>query len=217
MFINKKDLLITFLLFSVCVISGCATNQQNDKPGVGTYLLCPICGAYSSLTSKEQPQEQPKMDIVTATQALAATAKSRESALPATFNMIEGNTGVYLSPITSDGVAAAWVDKAINAKMGSQIGGAVGAYAGQKALENVPFVGSWMGNKAGASIGKSVALKAVGGEAYIRQTSDISFNNLNDMARWLLANYSTHQKLQEILKATYQIYPDLQGAIIKVR
>lgn len=217
MSVHNKSRLISFLF--VCVgITGCASNQQNAKPGVGTYLLCPICGAYSSLASKEQPQEQPKMDIVTATQTLTATAKNRESAPPVTsFNMIEGNAGLYLSPITSDGVAAAWVDKAINAKMGSQIGGAVGAYAGQKALENVPFVGSWMGSKAGASIGKNVALKAVGGEAYIRQTSDISFNNINDMARWLLTNYSSHPKLQEILKATYQIYPDLQVAISKVR
>ena len=144
-------------------------------------------------------------------------ASANANASSTSYNMIEGNTGLYLSPITSDGVAAPWVDKSINAQMGSQIGGAVGAYAGAKALESVPFVGSFIGNKAGASIGKSVALKAVGGEEYIRQTSDISFNNLNDMARWLMANYSSHQKLQEILKATYQIYPDLQAAISRVR
>ncbi|MDB6114799.1 MAG: hypothetical protein JWQ62_1744, partial [Lacunisphaera sp.] len=60
---------------------------------------------------------------------------------------IEGNTGKYMSPFTSDGVVAEWVDKAVKAKMGSAVGGAIGAYAGQKAMENIPFIGGMLGQK----------------------------------------------------------------------
>ncbi len=127
---------------------------------------------------------------------------------------IEGNTGLFMSPITSDGVAAEWVNKSINAKLGASLGGAVGAYAGQKALEQVPFVGGFLGQKAGKAMGRSVALQAVGGEAYLRKTSDISFNNMQDMARWLVDNHATHSKFKEIMDAACQIYPELRPAFI---
>lgn len=125
---------------------------------------------------------------------------------------IEGNTGRYLSPFTSDGVAAAWVDKAINASLGSSIGGMAGAYAGQKALEQVPFIGGFLGQKAGAAAGRGIALKSVGGEAYLRETSDLSFDNINDMAKWLVQTHASHAKFAEIMKAAGQIYPELTQA-----
>lgn len=161
----------------------------------------------------------PATNSIAAAAATLAEAKPASVASPAptpksTFNMIENNSGRYLSPITSDGVAAAWVDKSINASLGSSIGGMAGAYAGQKALEQVPFIGGFLGQKAGASAGRNLALQAVGGEAYLRQSSDISFNNINDMAGWLVQNYRSHAKFAEIMKAAGQIYPELTPAYL---
>ncbi len=146
-----------------------------------------------------------------------AAAQGTEPAVPPTFQIIEGNTGQYMSPFTSDGVAAGWVDKAVNAQMGGAIGAAAGAYAGQKALETVPFVGGFLGNKVGKAAGRSIALNAVGGEAYLRESSDLSFNDINEMARWLVYTHASHAKFAEIMKASYQIYPELQKAVMRAQ
>lgn len=141
---------------------------------------------------------------------------------------IEDNSGEYLSPYTSDGVTAEWVNKAINAKMGSAAGSAVGAaagaYAGRKALESVPggsligsFFGGMAGSKAGQNVGRDAAIEASGGWDYIRQTSDLSFRSLNDMARWMTTVHGQKSNFQEVLNATLQVYPELQPALASAR
>jgi hypothetical protein len=123
---------------------------------------------------------------------------------------IEGNTGEFMSPFTSDGVLAEWVDKAVNAKMGAAIGGAVGAYAGQKLAEQIPFVGGWLGQSLGNSAGRMIALEASGGEEFIKESSDLSFNNLSDLAVYMYVNHSSSEHYQDALEATWEIYPDLK-------
>jgi len=123
---------------------------------------------------------------------------------------IEGNTGKYMSPYTSDGVLAEWVDKAINAKMGAAVGSAVGAYAGQKALENIPFVGGFLGEKAGNAAGRAIALEASGGLEFITASSDLSFDKIEDLAVYLYATYGMTEHFQDALEATWEIYPELK-------
>lgn len=123
---------------------------------------------------------------------------------------IEGNSGEYMSPFTSDGVLAEWVDKAVNAKMGAAIGGAIGTYAGAKLAEQIPFVGSWLGQKVGNTVGREIALEASGGEEFIKESSDLSFNNLNDLAVFMYANHSSSEHYQDALDATWEIYPELK-------
>ena len=120
------------------------------------------------------------------------------------------NEGAYMCPYTQDGVVAEWVDKAINAKMGATIGKHAGAYIGQKALENIPFVGGWLGSTAGEAAGRAIAIEASGGWDYIKSTSDSSFDNLNDLAVYIYATYSTNEHFQEVLQATMEIYPKLK-------
>ncbi|MCH8498404.1 MAG: PDZ domain-containing protein [Marinobacter sp.] len=122
---------------------------------------------------------------------------------------IEGNTGQYMSPITSDGVVAEWVNRSINANMGATAGSAVGAYAGSRAMSSIPFVGGMIGSQVGQSAGRAAALQAAGGEALIRSTSDLSFNSLNTMAQWLAINHSSRADFADILKATQAVYPEL--------
>ncbi len=166
---------------------------------------------------------------LTAQQAQAlAEIKQANAAAQVKGLAIQDNSGEYLSPYTSDGVTAEWVNKAINAKMGSAAGSAVGAaagaYAGRKALESVPggsilgsFLGGMAGSKAGQDVGRDAAIEASGGWDYIRQTSDLSFRSLNDMARWMTTVHGQSSNFQEVLNATLQIYPELQPALASAR
>lgn len=123
---------------------------------------------------------------------------------------IEDSTGAFVSPFTSDDVVAEWVAKAMNAKAGSAVGGYVGAKAGQKAMENIPFIGGWLGQKAGSAAGRAVALKAVGGMEFIKETSDLSFNTADELAVFMYAKHSTHPKYAKVLSATQEIYPEMK-------
>ena len=125
---------------------------------------------------------------------------------------IEGSAGKYASPFTSDGVTAGWVTKSMSVKAAGQIGSMAGNYAGQKAMEQVPFVGGFLGKKAGEAMGRGIALKSIGGEAFLRSSTDLSFNSLNDMAVFMYVNYSSNPEYQKILDATYAIYPEFQTA-----
>ncbi len=142
------------------------------------------------------------------------------SPLPAPSDLIspeaiQGNNGKYMSPYTTDGVLAEWVDKAINAKAGATIGKTVGAYAGQQALKSIPFVGGILGSAVGEGIGRGIAIKAAGGWEYIKKTSDMSFNSYDDMSVYLYVNHSTHKHYNDALSATYEIYPQLMKNYIK--
>ncbi len=123
---------------------------------------------------------------------------------------IEDNSGEFMSPYTSDGVVAKWCDKAVNASAGSAIGGAAGAIVGQQVLKQVPFVGGFLGNTAGKAIGRKMAIEASGGWEYIKETSDLSFNSLDDMAVWLYVTHSTNEHYQAVYKAVGNIYPDFK-------
>lgn len=123
---------------------------------------------------------------------------------------IEDNSGKYMSPYTSDGVVAEWVDKAMKAKMGAQVGGMIGAYAGQKAMEQIPFLGGFLGQKAGEAMGREIAVKASGGWEYIKSTSDLSFNSVQELSVWMYATHGSNEHYAEVLAAIQEIYPEMK-------
>lgn len=171
---------------------------------------------------KDSKPETPSSGLIGAnigTKAAASLTNNKQTSTISSgqASFIANSSGLFLSPITSDGVAAEWVEKSISVGLGSSLGGAAGAYAGQKALENVPFVGGFLGQRAGAALGRKVALEGIGGEAYMRETTDISFNSVQEMATWLKRNHATHPRMGEILKATAKIYPELPVAYASVR
>lgn len=125
---------------------------------------------------------------------------------------IPDNSGKYMSPYTQDGVLAEWTDKAINAKLGSTIGKHVGAYAGQKALEQIPFIGGHLGSALGNELGRKIAIESSGGMKTIKNSSDMSFNSLEDISVYLYVNYSNNEHYREALSATCEIYPKLKKA-----
>src|SRR5690554_765973 len=132
------------------------------------------------------------------------------------------NNGRFMSPFTSDGVLAEWVNLANNANMGATAGSAVGAVAGayatNKALDFVPFgLGGIVGGAAGAKVGKEVgretAISASGGWEAIRASSDQSFNSLNDMARYLKQKYGSTANFADAVRAATQIYPEFSSVL----
>lgn len=125
---------------------------------------------------------------------------------------IMGNTGKFMSPYTEDGTVAAWVEKGRAASAGAGVGGFLGAQAGQKLAENIPFVGGMIGKSIGETAGRAVALKMVGGEEFIRANSDLSFNTVQDLAVYMYVKNSAHKDYQEALKLAQAIYPELQEA-----
>lgn len=126
---------------------------------------------------------------------------------------IEGTTGAYMSPFTTDGVTAGWITKSLQVSASGQVGAVAGQLAGQELLKTLPFgLGGMLGESAGKSMARKVALDAIGGEAFLKSSSDMSFNSLNDMAVYMYVNHSTHPEYAKILKATIAIYPDLEAA-----
>lgn len=133
----------------------------------------------------------------------------------ASQKVINNNSGEYLSPYTSDGVTAEWVNQAINAGIGAQVGTAAGAAAAgvtaQQLSDNFAAVAlvSMAGSAIGEAIGRKAAIEASGGWDHIRETSDMSFSSLNEMARYLRLKHGNDENFKEVLAATRQVYPDL--------
>ena len=148
------------------------------------------------------------------------TVKQEQQAAALRNLVVPDNSGAFLSPYTSDGVTAEWVNKAINANLGatagSAVGGVAGAYAANKALESIPFAGVFggmLGSGAGKSIGRNTAIEASGGWDFIRATSDQSFRSLTDLASYLRTTYGTEASFNEVMQAASQVYPELADAL----
>ena len=120
------------------------------------------------------------------------------------------NKGAYLSPYTQDGVMAEWVDRAINAKMGATIGKHAGTYAGQQLMENSPFIGGMIGQHMGEAIGRRIAIECSGGWEYIQETSDVSFDTVEDLSIYLYSVYSSNEHFNDALEAAMEIYPEMK-------
>jgi hypothetical protein len=122
------------------------------------------------------------------------------------------NSGKYMCPYTQDGVLAEWTDKAINAKMGAAVGKTAGGFVGQKAFEQIPLVGGWIGSAVGEEVGRTVAIDSCGGLETIKKTSDVSFNSCDDMSVYLYVKHSLHEHYNAALQATCAIYPEFKKA-----
>lgn len=120
---------------------------------------------------------------------------------------IEGNGGAFMSPFTSDGVTAEWVTNAMGVQNAGDIAGAAGQVAADQLLSNIPFAGLFAG-QATKKLARAAALKSIGGEEFLKSSSDQSFNTLEDMAANMYAFHSGHTEYARIVKAVTAIYPD---------
>ena len=124
---------------------------------------------------------------------------------------IQGNGGAYMSPFTSDGVTAEWVTKSMKVQAMGQVGEAAGQIAGDQLLGSIPFAGLFAGH-AMKGMARKQALNSIGGEAFLKSSSDQSFNSVEDMAANMYAFHALHPDYARIVRATIAIYPDFAAA-----
>jgi hypothetical protein len=115
--------------------------------------------------------------------------------------------GEFLSPFTSDEVVAPWVEKGIAAGIGAEVGSLVG----QKAMENVPVFGGLLGDSVGRSIGRSAAIEMVGGMDFMRSTTDMSFDEINDLIIYTWVKYENHPSYPKVIDLIGKIYPEFSA------
>ncbi len=128
--------------------------------------------------------------------------------------------GQYISPYRSDGTLAEWARKAVGGAAGAALGNLAGDQLGKAATKElaakVPggaLIGGLFGKKAKKALAETAAVKAIGGWDYIKETSDLSFDNTMDLAVYLHANYaSADPDYAQALAAAMGVYPRLQGA-----
>jgi len=123
---------------------------------------------------------------------------------------IEGNTGEFLCPYTTDDTLCEWVDKGVAARFSSSLGSVAGREVGARALGAIPIVGGFIGQKTGEFAARKIAIKCCGGWDAIRASSDQSFEKVEDLALWMYVTHSFDENYDKVLRLTMEIYPKLQ-------
>lgn len=137
---------------------------------------------------------------------------------------IAGNGGRFMSPFTSTGVLAVWaqerkVETDNGSDLAANLGGAIGAEVGRKALEFVPFgLGGLIGQEAGQKAGRAATLKKNQPQLpsidEVVASSDISFNTSEELAVYMYAKHSTHKEYGRVLIIAQRIYPELTNVYV---
>ena len=143
-------------------------------------------------------------------QVAAATATATAApAEPVAPTPLTDKSGKFFLPYDEKGQLVGWANKAIGAQVGAAVGAKVGEKAGGAMLAKVPFGGLLAGaaKKKGKEMG---ALAAVGGADFVKSSSSLSFNNLEEMSLYLHLNCSANADYVKGLAAALAIYPDLE-------
>ena len=122
---------------------------------------------------------------------------------------LTNQTGAFFLPYTSKGELTGWASKALHAQIGAAVGEKAGEEAGKALVSRVPFGGLLGG--AARSKGKELgAVAAVGGPEFIKSSSDLSFNTLEDYAVYLHVKHANHAEFSKALATAIAIYPPLE-------
>jgi hypothetical protein len=127
---------------------------------------------------------------------------------------VAGNTGMFMSPYRCDGSQAEWTAKAMSAAAGSAIGGMAGDKAAGALAGKVPFVGGFLGKKVKDKAAKEGGAMAAGGWEFIKGSSDMSFNSIEEMSVWLHVRHSSDEGFKNALAAAMGLYPELKDGYV---
>lgn len=152
--------------------------------------------------------------LLTSSTLLAGKFPGRDDIIPP--QPILDNSGAYFAPYTQDDTIAEWVDIGLKAAGMKEVGGAVGQEAGRAIGQSAGgglggLIGSVAGKEKGKQAGRERAVASAGGWEKIKETSDISFNSLEDLAAWLYATKSRRADYQDVMALVRQIFPELVG------
>ena len=124
---------------------------------------------------------------------------------------IEGNTGKFLLPFDEAGNPTLWAEKALSAQIGAAVSEKVSGKAIDTALSKVPF-GGFMRGAAKSKAKGAGAILAIGGWDYIKETTTLSFNRLDDYSIYLHSEYNGLPGYETALAAAMAVYPKLETA-----
>jgi len=122
---------------------------------------------------------------------------------------MENTKGKFLLPYTIDGEPTEWAQKALNAQAGKLVGEKAGNMAANALASKVPF-GGLAGGFMKKKVKESAAVLALGGMDFIKETSDQSFNKIEDYAVFLQARHGRDPDFKEMLASAVAVYPDLE-------
>ena len=118
--------------------------------------------------------------------------------------------GKYLLPYTADGEPTEWASKALEAQAGKIVGEKVADKAVGTLASKVPFgglAGGFMKKKAK----ESAAIIALGGKDFIEETSDQSFNSVDDYCVFMHVRHGSDPDYKMMLASAVAVYPDLEN------
>jgi hypothetical protein len=123
---------------------------------------------------------------------------------------LANNSGKYFVPYNAERQITEWATKTLNTQIGAAIGAKAGEEAGKHLAAKVPFGGlaSGLVKKKGKEMG---ALAAIGGAEFVKKSSSLSFNNLDDYAVYLHVTHGGSGDFSQALAAAMAIYPELEG------
>lgn len=142
-------------------------------------------------------------------QARAAVGPAAAAAEPVAPQPRAGNSGKFYLPYDANGQLTAWAGKALTAQIGAAIGAKAGEKAGQMAAAKIPIAGGLLAmgaKKKGKELG---ALAALGGSDFVKQSSSLSFDRLEDLSLYLHLNCAGKADYVKAFAAAMALYPDL--------
>lgn len=153
-------------------------------------------------------------DVATAVRVLEVLAQLQQSAdqdvvLVAPDPRLDNEDG-FLVPYKADGTLTDWGQRAMTARAGGAAGRAAGRRAGGFLAGRIPGGGLLSGRVTEAS-GAAAAAQALGGWDEIRAQTELSFDNMDDLAVYMHVNYAGTADYDKALGATMELYPELKN------
>lgn len=122
---------------------------------------------------------------------------------------IFGNSGKFLLPFDEGGNPTAWADKALNAQVGAMAAEKATDSAINAAAAKVPF-GGFLAGAAKSKAKGAGAIVAIGGWDFIKESSSLSFDRLDDYSIYMHAEFNGLPGYEQALAAAMAVYPKLE-------
>jgi hypothetical protein len=123
------------------------------------------------------------------------------------------NEGPFLFPYTRDGTLTTWAKRAARADLGRMIGNRGAEVIAQELRQDgTPFAGT-IGDRMGEKISRKLVLLAMGGNKRIRESSELSFDRLEELALYLHARYHGTEHYDQAVTALRALYPDFAPVV----
>lgn len=117
--------------------------------------------------------------------------------------------GKYIFPYLNSGLVTAWAEKSLSAQAGAEAGAMAADKATSALASKVPF-GGLVGGALKGKTKELAAVTAIGGWDFIKESSDISFDKLEDYSLYMHVEFYGSADYENALAAAMAIYPELE-------